>query len=51
MTDAPHYWIGTSWKMHKALAEAMAFAEGLRGAAGDGRIQRFVIPPFTPCVR
>lgn len=43
------YWIGTSWKMNKTLAEARAFAEAL--AAGDAtrdpRIQRFVIPPFT----
>ncbi|PLL14923.1 triose-phosphate isomerase [Tabrizicola sp. TH137] len=42
-------WIGTSWKMHKTLAEARVFAEGLIAAeAGrDARIQRFVIPPFT----
>ncbi len=46
---APEVWVGTSWKMNKTLAEAMAFAEGL--AAADSRrepsIQRFVIPPFT----
>ena len=41
------FWIGTSWKMNKTLAEARAFAEGLQGAPGDPRIQRFVIPPFT----
>ncbi len=43
------HWIGTSWKMNKTLAEARVFAEGLRAAAppADGRIQRFVIPPFT----
>lgn len=48
MTEA-HLWIGTSWKMNKTLAEAKAFAEGLKAAdAGrDPRIQRFVIPPFT----
>lgn len=40
-------WIGTSWKMNKTLAEALAFAEGLRDAPADGRIARFVIPPFT----
>ncbi|MFP1631998.1 triose-phosphate isomerase [Zhengella sp. ZM62] len=42
-------WIGTSWKMNKTLAEAMAFAEALAAADGgrDPRIQRFVIPPFT----
>ena len=47
MTDAPQVWIGTSWKMNKTLAEGRAFAEGLAAAAGDPRIQRFVIPPFT----
>ncbi|RJL16504.1 triose-phosphate isomerase [Paracoccus siganidrum] len=43
------FWIGTSWKMNKTLAEARAFAEGLAEADGarDPRIQRFVIPPFT----
>ncbi|TJZ91815.1 triose-phosphate isomerase [Paracoccus gahaiensis] len=46
MTD---FWIGTSWKMNKTLAEARAFAEGLAGAPGDPRIRRFVIPPFTAC--
>lgn len=49
MGDSRQFWIGTSWKMNKTLAEAKAFAEGLR-AADDGRdrrIQRFVIPPFT----
>lgn len=45
------FWIGTSWKMNKTLAEARAFAEGLAAAdAGrDPRIRRFVIPPFTAC--
>lgn len=45
----PDFWIGTSWKMNKTLAEARAFAEGLAAAdaARDPRIQRFVIPPFT----
>lgn len=43
------YWIGTSWKMNKALAEGRAFAEALAAADEnrDPRIQRFVIPPFT----
>ncbi len=40
-------WIGTSWKMNKTLSEARAFAEGLRVAAVDPRLQPFVIPPFT----
>ncbi len=43
------FWIGTSWKMNKTLAEARAFAEGLIAseAARDRRLQRFIIPPFT----
>src|SRR5699024_3797637 len=52
-------WIGTSWKMTKTLAEARAWATGLRdhlgGTAGEGRsggtapagVQPFVIPSFT----
>jgi L-erythrulose 1-phosphate isomerase len=42
-------WIGTSWKMNKTLAEALAFAETLAAFAPgiDARIQPFVIPPFT----
>jgi triosephosphate isomerase len=43
-------WVGTSWKMNKTLPEARAFAEALRAAEADPRLQRFVIPPFT-CVR
>ena len=49
MTGVRPFWVGTSWKMNKTLAEARAFAEGLR-AADNGRhprIQRFVVPPFT----
>jgi L-erythrulose 1-phosphate isomerase len=43
------FWVGTSWKMNKTLAEARSFAEGLIAAepGADPRIQRFVIPPFT----
>jgi triosephosphate isomerase len=45
------FWIGTSWKMNKTLAQARAFAEGLLDADAranaDSRLQRFVIPPFT----
>jgi triosephosphate isomerase len=44
------FWIGTSWKMNKTLAEARAFAQGLLTATEDPRLQRFVIPPF-PLVR
>ena len=47
MGDAPPVWIGTSWKMNHTLAEARRFAEALAAAPGDGRIRRFVIPPFT----
>jgi len=45
----PRYWVGTSWKMNKTLAEAKAFAEGLLAAEvrRDSRIQRFIVPPFT----
>ncbi len=43
------FWIGTSWKMNKTLAEGEAFARALAAADDmrDERIQRFVIPPFT----
>lgn len=47
MTQKAPFWIGTSWKMNKTLAEALAFAHGLAKQADDPRIQRFVIPPFT----
>jgi triosephosphate isomerase len=46
MTHSP-FWIGTSWKMNKTLAEARAFAQGLLASIDDPRMQRFVIPPFT----
>lgn len=43
------FWIGTSWKMNKTLAEARVFAEALKtaDASRSSDIQRFVIPPFT----
>lgn len=49
MSQSRTFWVGTSWKMNKTLAEAKAFAEGLAAADGerDARIQRFIIPPFT----
>lgn len=45
----PDFWIGTSWKMNKKLAEAERFADVLATADIDRepRIQRFVIPSFT----
>ncbi|MGB3401099.1 MAG: triose-phosphate isomerase [Microcoleaceae cyanobacterium] len=48
MTE-PTYWIGTSWKMNKTLAEGQGFARALAAADQDRdpRIQRFVVPPFT----
>ncbi len=48
----PQYWIGTSWKMNKVLAEAQEFARALAATDDDRdpRIQRFVIPSF-PNVR
>ncbi|MGN6773712.1 triose-phosphate isomerase [Rhizobium sp.] len=49
MTEKKRFWIGTSWKMNKTLADATQFAHGLRVADSHAhpRIQRFVIPPFT----
>ena len=43
------HWIGTSWKMNKTLAEALAFADTLSAAAPfiARDIQPFVIPSFT----
>ena len=42
-------WVGTSWKMNKTLAEALAFAEALAAFVPglDARVQPFVIPSFT----
>lgn len=49
LMSLPQFWIGTSWKMNKTLAEAVAFAEALKHADTNSmpHIQRFVIPPFT----
>lgn len=43
------YWVGTNWKMHKTLAESLAFAETLAVflPEADARIQPFIIPSFT----
>lgn len=45
----PKFWIGTSWKMNKTLAEAKTFVQSLAANSRDldSSIQRFVIPPFT----
>ncbi|MCD1266568.1 triose-phosphate isomerase [Shinella sumterensis] len=42
-------WVGTSWKMNKTLAEALAFADGLKAADGERarHVQRFILPAFT----
>lgn len=44
----PEFWIGTSWKMHKTLAQGLAFAKALVSGdvTHDPRIQRFVVPSF-----
>ena len=49
MSEPKRYWVGTSWKMNKTLAEARAFAETLAAAdtGSEPRVQRFVIPAFT----
>lgn len=47
MTLQPQFWVGTSWKMNKTLAEALTFAEDLKSGVHDPRMQRFVIPSFT----
>jgi L-erythrulose 1-phosphate isomerase len=41
-------WIGTSWKMNKTRASAIAFATALKSShfANATNIQPFVIPPF-----
>lgn len=43
------YWIGTSWKMNKTLAESLDFCEELQlhSEKIPVSIQPFVIPPFT----
>ena len=43
------YWVGTSWKMNKTLAEALQFANAMAAFVPgfDQAIQPFVIPPFT----
>ncbi len=42
-------WIGTSWKMNKARAEARDYVQIVKASplAQSARVQPFVIPPFT----
>ncbi|ROR74163.1 triose-phosphate isomerase [Bogoriella caseilytica] len=45
-------WVGTSWKMHKTLAESVTYAQGLVAALRDepgeyAGVQPFVIPSHT----
>lgn len=45
-------WVGTSWKMHKTIAESVAYARGLVSALRDQPdlyqgVQPFVIPSHT----
>lgn len=49
MITTERFWVGTSWKMNKTLAEAEAYVRALKQAEllRDTRIQGFVIPPFT----
>lgn len=53
MNTAEKFWVGTSWKMNKLLAEAEHFARALCQAPTppDARLQRFIIPPFTALAR
>ncbi|NBZ89406.1 triose-phosphate isomerase [Stagnihabitans tardus] len=42
-------WVGTSWKMNKTLAEALAFADALarQPVTPHPDLVRFILPPFT----
>lgn len=42
-------WVGTSWKMNKTLAEAMAYATelGQHPKSPHPDLVRFILPPFT----
>ena len=46
-SEMDQVWIGTSWKMNKGPAEAIASAQALEGFVPPQGIQPFVIPPFT----
>lgn len=49
MSQTKQFWVGTSWKMNKTIAEARLFAKSLASvdSANGSRIQPFIIPPFT----
>lgn len=47
VVDQKTVWIGTSWKMNKRPAEAIAAARALESFQPPEGIQSFVIPPFT----
>ncbi len=47
MIDTKKFWVGTSWKMNKTLAEAEGFATALATTQAEPAIQRFIIPAFT----
>ncbi|ABC22159.1 triose-phosphate isomerase [Rhodospirillum rubrum] len=40
-------WIGTSWKMHKTIAEAEAYVGELTASPLLDRVEAFIVPPFT----
>jgi triosephosphate isomerase len=49
--NASKIFLGTNWKMHKTLSEASEYSKRLAALLGslstNGRLQVFVIPPFT----
>ena len=47
MTDGPTLWVGTSWKMNKTLAEAVAYVDEIAEVAIPARLQPFILPPHT----
>ena len=51
MTEKPHFWIGTSWKMNKTLAEADSFVDELLTFLVPSGVQPFVLPPYTALAR
>lgn len=44
---ARRFWLGTSWKMTKTLAEARAYADQVRAASLPASVQLFVLPAAT----